>query len=213
MDPFQLQQFKKGALYAFILAVIIFLAVLYFGKIATFLWLNNNMGIVGDNFFYFCTVSGNGAMWVVLLLFTILILGRTDAWPLLAASCFFSTLFTQISKHLIAPGAPRPWSLITDHSLFHHVSFVDPLSSYSFPSGHTATAFCIYLILCLLVKQKWWVFTGFIVAALIGYSRVYLAQHFPVDVGGGIIIAILSVAVSLPFQKLWTKKLNKRMMN
>ena len=206
MDPFQLRQFKKGTLYAFILAVIIFLAVLYFGKIATFLWLNTDMGIVGDNFFYFCTVLGNGAMWVVLLLFTILILERTDAWPLLAASCFFSTLFTQIGKHLIAPGAPRPWSLITDHSLFHHVSFVDPLSSYSFPSGHTASAFSIYLILCLLVKQKWWVFTGFIVAALIGYSRVYLAQHFPVDVGAGIIIAIISVGASLPLQKRWTNR-------
>jgi membrane-associated phospholipid phosphatase len=90
---------------------------------------------------------------------------------------------------------------------------VQPLSSYSFPSGHTATAFCIYLILCLLMKKKWWVFIGFIIAALIGYSRIYLAQHFPVDVGGGIIIAIISVAVSLPFQKLWTKRMNKRLMN
>jgi hypothetical protein len=30
-----------------------------------------------------------------------------------------------------------------------------------------------------------------------GYSRIYLAQHFPLDVAGGMIVAIITVLTSL----------------
>jgi membrane-associated phospholipid phosphatase len=39
-----------------------------------------------------------------------------------------------------------------------------------------------------LARPFWW-----IVALLIGYSRIYLAHHYPLDVGGG---ALLGIAVA-----------------
>jgi membrane-associated phospholipid phosphatase len=47
---------------------------------------------------------------------------------------------------------------------------------------------------------------------LVGYSRVYQAQHFPLDVAGGILVAIITVWISLWIQlkigKKWFKNFN-----
>jgi len=206
MHQFYKDHYKKGLLYSFILSIALFLPTWIFGKKEFFLMLNGNMGIVADYIFVFFTWLGDGSLWIVLLLITLFILKRKDAWPLLVSSFILSTIFTQICKYWIIPREPRPWTAITDHSLFHHVSFVEPLLISSFPSGHTAAAFSIYLVLCLLIRQKWWVLTGLLYAVLVGYSRIYLAQHFPFDVAAGIIVAIISVSASLPLQKLWTNR-------
>jgi membrane-associated phospholipid phosphatase len=65
----------------------------------------------------------------------------------------------------------------------------------------------VYLIFCLLIRKPWWVVIGFILAVIAGYSRIYLAQHFAVDVATGIIIASISIWLSLFFQEyLWKRK-------
>lgn len=38
---------------------------------------------------------------------------------------------------------------------------------------------------------------GAIYAIACGYSRIYLAQHFPLDVAGGIMVAIITVLTSI----------------
>ncbi len=59
---------------------------------------------------------------------------------------------------------------------------------YSFPSNHAVNAFAVAMILALLVPRgKWWFF---LLAALVGYSRVYVGVHYPLDVIGGAVIGI-----------------------
>jgi undecaprenyl-diphosphatase len=60
--------------------------------------------------------------------------------------------------------------------------------SHSFPSGHTATAFAGATMLSLIVPRAAPAF--YVLAAAIGYSRLYVGVHFPLDVVGGVVIGV-----------------------
>lgn len=66
----------------------------------------------------------------------------------------------------------------------------------SFPSGHTSTAFTLATSLTLQYK-KWYVAIPlFAWASSVGYSRMYLGEHYPTDVLAGAVIGISSAYLS-----------------
>lgn len=67
---------------------------------------------------------------------------------------------------------------------------------YSFPSGHTAAAFSTVLTINALVPLIISVF-GFALAALIGYSRIYIGVHYPSDVIIGGLIGFMIAEILL----------------
>lgn len=69
-------------------------------------------------------------------------------------------------------------------------------SSTVFPSGHTATAFAIATLLVLIVKSRWMQLPLLLGVVLLGYSRMYLAQHFLMDVITGALIGTVSGVLS-----------------
>ena len=62
---------------------------------------------------------------------------------------------------------------------------------YSFPSGHTNSIFVLGTIMTLLLKNKRWGIFFFGLAMATTISRMYLFQHFFVDVYVGGLIGIL----------------------
>lgn len=57
----------------------------------------------------------------------------------------------------------------------------------SFPSGHTMSAFALYSLLALMLgkeKERWGLLLA-LIAILTGISRIFLVQHFLVDVLAG----------------------------
>jgi len=61
---------------------------------------------------------------------------------------------------------------------------------YSFPSGHTAAAFLMARSLSFQFPELSTFL--FVIAALIGFSRVYLRVHYPTDVMAGAILGLFS---------------------
>ena len=73
----------------------------------------------------------------------------------------------------------------------------------SFPSGHTMSAFALYTFLALIFEKN--TFTDillFFLAVMIGISRIYLVQHFLIDVLAGAYCGILIGILMHSLQKL-----------
>lgn len=73
-------------------------------------------------------------------------------------------------------------------------------TSYSFPSGHAVFFFALAMGVYFAHKKFGRIL--FVVAVIIGVSRVMAGVHWPFDILAG---AILGIGVALVFYKLWVK--------
>jgi membrane-associated phospholipid phosphatase len=78
--------------------------------------------------------------------------------------------------------------------------------SYSFPSGHTSSAFAFATSLSLAFP-KWYVIApAYLYASAAGYSRMHLGVHYPSDVLAGAIVGTGSALLSHYLQQKYTSK-------
>lgn len=190
LSPTAKQQWKAGMVVTAITAVILLVLSWRMGRVDAFLLLNHDLGKTADLFFRYATNLGDGIVWVPVVILTF-IYRRYATWMVIGA-IVISTLIAQSSKHIFFSQTQRPAAVIQDVSQLHTVAGVTVHSSNSFPSGHTTTAFTIMLLACLLIRGRWVLPLGFILALTAAYSRVYLAQHFPLDLAGGMMAAMIT---------------------
>ena len=72
---------------------------------------------------------------------------------------------------------------------------VHQLAWRSFPSGHTAAAFAVFFGLALMTNSKLVQIACFVMAVGVAYSRIYLSQHFLMDVVAGSAIGLVTAWV------------------
>ena len=104
-----------------------------------------------------------------------------------AAAILFNTASTTLLKNVVK--RERPYNTYTG-------IFPDKIESdYAFPSGHTSSAFATATSLAITTK-KWYVAVpAFAWSASVGYSRIYLGQHYPSDVIMGAIVGTSSAII------------------
>jgi len=122
----------------------------------------------------------------------IALMGRMRDAAFVAASCGLAFLLDMNFKlllHIARPGNP-----------------LVPVSGYSFPSGHVTLATAFFLSLCIFFRRevRGHFFRGalvalaFLLAGIVGLSRMYLAAHWFSDVIGGFMLGSFAVALLLP---------------
>ena len=109
---------------------------------------------------------------------------------LVAFSMFFGLISYSLIKLLIE--RPRP-----ENAIIH-------MNDYSFPSGHSTMSIIFFLLLITIfkdeIRSKIWkaifIFLCAILFLLIGFSRIYLGEHWLSDVLGGYILGIFWIIIS-----------------
>lgn len=119
-------------------------------------------------------------------------------WGFVAAA-LVSIIAVTLLKQVVFKGAPRP-ILFFSEVLPNHWSpelFQIRFNKLnSFPSGHTTTAAVLGLYSMKLIKSRVWCHSCYLFIWLVGISRIFLFQHFIVDVIAGILLAFISVFTS-----------------
>lgn len=153
------------------------------------LWINGYHFVWLDQLMVLITTLGAGLLFLPLLIAMLFVRFRyailtLTVWIGHGILCAF--LKRGLFGHL-----KRPKELI-DNSLLHFVPGVEVHSHFSFPSGHTATIFCFAFLLSLFVRNTVATIGLLLIALIVGYSRVYLLQHFLVDVAAGAVIGVVT---------------------
>jgi membrane-associated phospholipid phosphatase len=197
---------------AFILSIIIAIGtgviILVLRKNGSFQLINSNHNEIADQFFKYFTHYGDGLMWAPLAIYCFFY--RRKYFIAIVAGVIISTILAQFLKRVVYPDELRPISYLSEVFPVHIVDGVTMRKVHSFPSGHTTTAFTMALIMAYIINRKAWSVILPVLASLAGYSRVYLAQHFPTDIFAGMCIGIISALLSLLFYKEIRHRLNKR---
>lgn len=173
------------------------------------LFLNENNNEYFDSFFKYITYVGEGYFYAIFILPLALIRLRFGLISLLSLA--ISGLFAQIMKHIFE--MPRPIEYLKNSPVtLHFVENVDVHRFHSFPSGHTATVFSLAILLALLIPQKKYGILFFVIASAVGLSRMYLLQHFLIDVYVGSFIGIFTtVLIFIIFSRLSNTRFNSLM--
>lgn len=150
---------------------------------------------LADFFFKYWTYVGDGVfVGVAGIIIAVVLFPRYKWTPLWfgALTLMLSGAAAQLLKRLVFEDAMRPSVYLSEHTLYF-VEGVQIHASHSFPSGHTTAAFAFFGFASLFLGRKsiWLQVLFAISAGLVGYSRLYLSQHFLEDVFAGMILGSL----------------------
>ena len=152
---------------------------------------------------------GNGIMILIAPLVAI-VCRRYRLAIILAAASGAAYLLARVAKDIVS--RPRPAGLL--HNV--HLRPGSTAAGNGYPSGHAAVAFALATVLCLMIGPKLRSHAVALIlagAGIVGFARVYVGAHFPLDVVGGaalgIIVGIAAVTASHFFET--PEKRNRRL--
>ncbi len=154
------------------------------------LLLNKNRIALLDFAMPWITHLGDGLFFALVTL--IFVLYRWRVGMVVLALGLTQLITSYLLKRQVFRGTPRPKTFFAELEV--PLSFIEGVKVHSynsFPSGHTMTAFAIFFFLSCYFQQRLFSVLFFTLALAVAISRVYLLQHFLIDVCVGSIVGVI----------------------
>jgi len=191
-----------------VLTAVVYLSMyFYLGPLESSMLIHQAHNPFLDGAYTFFTKLGE---WLgVIVLLVVLLINRAYIWIAFSAGMLgLIGLVSYLLKIHLYPNSPRPRKLLANDDLIHMLEWIHVNSEHSFPSGHTLMAVTCATILAFYFRSNYKILLAlWIFASLAGLSRVYLFQHFFIDVGTSILIALFLNSL---FIYLFRKRLYKK---
>jgi len=153
------------------------------------------LGPVGDGLVRASPWLGAGLVLVPFMLALLVVpRRRVQLRPmavLIALTFMLSGVVVLILKPSIA--RPRPPDIAAQLAVDDNPGVIVRSANYqhrSFPSGHTQSAFSVGAGVALVARRRIWRIGALGIAVMVGWSRIYLGVHFPLDVLAGACLAL-----------------------
>ena len=150
-----------------------------------------------NEFMLAITTLGEETAFLVVALILFWCIDKRRGYYVLSVG-FLGTIFNQALKLICR--VPRPWVLDENFTILEQAR--EAASGYSFPSGHTQSAVGVFGAIAYTEKRKWLRWVLIILAALVGFSRMYIGVHTPTDV---LVAAATSVVFLLVLRPMTMK--------
>ena len=157
-----------------------------------------------DFVFKYLTYIGDGLYTIAVVVVLLFIRFRYALMVL--ASYLSSGIVAQVIKRFLFPDLPRPALFFKDIAELYLVPGVNLHHHHSFPSGHSASAFALIITFALIIRNKWIGLLLLILACGVAYSRIYISQHFLVDILTGSLLGFLAALIFYWYFHGWKKK-------
>jgi undecaprenyl-diphosphatase len=139
-------------------------------------------------------------------------LRRVWVGPMLVAF-LISGIASTVVKHYTERDRPA-WFYSKEHDAgrargveVYGVAGRKPMKVAGFLSGHTATTVAIATAFTLVFRRRksmrGWIAAAWIMTVLISFSRIYIADHWPIDVVCGALLGLLCGVAALLACRLW----------
>ncbi len=151
-----------------------------------------------DSIVALLTEIGGETVFIIFGLLILWCFSKRRGYYLLTV-CYSGIILSQFLKILCR--IPRPW--VKDPTFTIVESAREAATGYSFPSGHTTNATCTAGAVAMIFKKKWVTVLCTALIVLIGFSRMYLGVHTPLDVAVAIVISLsLVFAIDRMYRKI-----------
>lgn len=199
------KRFLRIALYAFLgvvgSTIVALQGNLPAWELAMFTWIN---GWDAPVFMDVLATFASDIVWAVVFLVAFMLLIRKYFWTAYSIAVPATTTYATIFITEIIVGRPRPDVLLPDETIQRAVQ-----DGMGFPSGHMATMTMIILVLWPRLSLSLRV-AAVILLVLVGWSRVFLGVHFPLDIFGAVAYAVLVYSAFQLLPKSLRSKLKLR---